>query len=54
MLKEIKTTLKNGVKKTYMTETEQFLMKKQDGWDMIGFTEVGKRETSGFRLERML
>lgn len=43
MLKEIKTTLKNGVKKSYMTETEQFLMKKQDGWDMIGFIEVGKK-----------
>ncbi len=44
MLKEIKTTLKNGVKKSYMTETEQFLMKKQDGWNMIGFIEVGKKE----------
>ena len=34
-MKEIKLTLKNGAEKSYLTETESFLSKKQDGWDWI-------------------
>ena len=43
MLKEVQITLLNGYEKSYLTETEAFLTKKQDGWDMIGFQEVGKK-----------
>lgn len=43
MVKEISETLINGMVKTYLTDTENFITKKQDGWDMIGFTEIGKK-----------
>ena len=43
MVKEISETLINGTVKRYLTNTENFLTKKQDGWDMIGFTEIGKK-----------
>lgn len=43
MIKEISETLINGMVKTYLTDTENFITKKQDGWDMIGFTEIGKK-----------
>lgn len=43
MIKEITETLINGTVKRYLTNTENFLTKKQDGWDMIGFTEIGKK-----------
>lgn len=52
MIKEIKAILLNGYENTYLTETEVFLNKKQDGWNMIGFKQVGKKEIHGYRLEQ--
>lgn len=46
MLKEIKVENKNGTVKSYLTETENFLMKKDCGWDMIGFMQVGKKKNT--------
>ena len=45
-MKEIKFTLQNGIEKSYLTETEKFLSKKQDGWDMIGFQEINKKRNT--------
>ena len=38
--------MQNGTEKSYLTETESFLSKKQDGWDMIGFQKVGKKRNT--------
>ena len=46
MIKEIKYTLKNGVMGSCLTEDKEFLTKKQDGWDMIGFKEIGKKRNT--------
>ncbi len=46
MIKEIKVTLLNGYEKTYLTETKVFLNKKQEGWDMIGFYQLGKKRNT--------
>lgn len=46
MIKEIKEILLNGYEKIYLTETEVFLNKKQDGWNMIGFQQLGKKRNT--------
>lgn len=43
MVKEISVIHLNEVVSTYLTDTENFLTKKQDGWVMIGFVEIGKK-----------
>ena len=50
MKKEIKYTLHNGREKSKITETETFLTKTQDGWDMIGFVEIGKKRNTWIPL----
>lgn len=45
-MKEIQITLQNGVEKSYLTDTGELLNKKQNGWDMIGFQEVGKKRNT--------
>lgn len=46
MIKEIKITLQNGYEKSYLTGNENFLSKKQGGWDMIGFQEIDKKRNT--------
>ena len=46
MKKEIKVENKNGYVASYLTETKEFLHKKDCGWDMLGFTQIGKKRNT--------
>lgn len=50
MIKEIKYTHINGNEYSNLTEDNEFLTKKQDGWDMIGFKEIGKKRNTWIPL----
>lgn len=50
MIKEIKWTHISGSEHSNLTEDNEFLTKKQDGWDMIGFKEIGKKRNTWIPL----
>lgn len=50
MKREFKAMLKSGVELSYITEDTDILTKKQDGWEMIGFKEIGKKRNTWIPL----
>ena len=46
MKKEIKVENKNGYVKSYLTETNELLHKKDCGCDMLVFTQIGKKRNT--------